>query len=204
MSGRPFFAPARLRLLLAIVGALVMSACSSGRPVTVGSATPEHLPVPPARSAFDDTVTTVWNLADSFDVRSDGTCTGRSSNAGMGDGVKVQLRSETLGGSASATATARVKQHPPTIYNGVNGHWVDDDGLYCVVTAVFAPAIPDPDGEYVTKFGGGNWGHAVRVQSKFWMYDSLGPPGYGLVRTLVQSCRWLADPPDKACPEPGS
>lgn len=198
----PDAAPARRGLrLLATVGVLLVSACSA-QTVTAGSAQPAHLPVPPARAAFDDTVTAVWHLADSFDIHSDGTCSGRSSNAGMADGAKVRVRSETEGGNSSTTATARVKQNPPRIYNGVNGHWVDDDGVYCVVQATFAPAIPDPEGNYLVKFNGEDWSASVSVSSKFWMYDSLGPPGYGKSSTVVLTCTSLADPPDKECPEP--
>lgn len=80
---------------------------------------------------------------------------------------------------------------------------MEDDGLYCVVTAIFAPAIPDPDGHYVVKFAGGSWAHSARVRSEFWIYDPISPPGYGTSSTVHQSCTSLADPPDKQCPEPG-
>lgn len=192
--------PARLGVVIAIVGVMLVSACGLERFGTAGSAVPVHAAGPPARSALDDTVMAVWRLADSFDIHSDGTCSGRSSNAGMIDGAMVQLRSETLGGSSSSTMTARVKQYPPRIYDGVNGRWVEDDGLYCIVTAVFGPAIPDPEGEYVVKFAGGDWSHHVWVRSRFWMYDSLGPPGYGMDSTVIQTCSSLADLPDKECP----
>lgn len=141
----------------------------------------------------------MWELADSFDILSDGTCIGTFLNEGIVDGVRIQLRSETLGGSAWATATARFKQYPPTVYNGVYGHRVEDDGLYCSVKAVFAPAIADPEGRYFAKVAGGDWGHSAWVRSEFWMYDSDGPAGYGLDTALVQNCASRADPPDKEC-----
>lgn len=118
----------------------------------------------------------------------------------MRDGARVQLRGDTAGGSVWATATADFENRGPKSYNGVNGRWPVDDGLYCVVKAVFAPTNPDPNGSYSIKFVGGDWHSWVRVRSEFWMYEPLEDnPGYGSFVTTYQACKNLWDPPDRDC-----
>ena len=154
---------------------------------------------PPAVSGIDDTITVTYALADSFDVLSDGTCAGRSSNSGMRDGARVQLRADTVGGSVWATATARFERQPPRICSGVNGRWMMDDGLYCVVKALFPATRVDPEWRYSIKFVGGDWRSHVQVRSQFWMYDFIEQPGYGSTSIGIQTCPNLADPPDRDC-----
>src|SRR5690242_18526841 len=60
----------------------------------------------------------------------------------MSNGARVQLRGDTVGGSVWSVATTRVWREPPRISHGKP--LADDDGLYCVVAAVFAPTRPDP------------------------------------------------------------
>jgi len=153
---------------------------------------------PPAISGIDNTVSVTFALADSFDVLPDGTCAGRSANSGMRDGARVQLRSDIVGGSVWGTATARFERRPPQTYNGVKGRWLDDDGLYCTVTTVFAATNPDPQNSYSIKFAGSDW-RGVRILSRFWMYEHMEKPGYGSTSIGVQTCGSLADPPDKDC-----
>jgi hypothetical protein len=180
---------------------LLASACSIGHTsLTAGTAVPVATRVPPpARSGIDDTITVTYALADSFDVLPDGTCAGRSSNSGIRDGARVQLRGDTVGGSVWATATARFVHQPPRMYSGVNGPWLVDDGLYCVAKAVFPATRPDPGTRYSIKFVGGDWRGGVNVRSRFWMYDFIEQTGYGSTYTGSQLCPNLADPPDKDC-----
>lgn len=177
---------------LAAAGLLLASACSTGHPpLTAGTATPAPTPPPPpAVSGINNTITVTFGLADSFDVLSDGTCAGRSSNSGMRDGARVQLRADTVGGTVWATATARFERRPPRPY---------DDGLYCVVKAVFPATRVDPEWRYSIKFVGGDWRSGVQVRSQFWMYDFIEQPGYGSTDIGYQTCEHLSDPPDKDC-----
>jgi hypothetical protein len=152
---------------------------------------------PPAVSGVDNTVSVEISLADSFDVLPGGRCAGRSSNSGMSDGAKVQLRGDTVGGSAWATATARFERHP-FMYRGKEVPEADD-GLYCNVKMVFAPSKPDPESRYSIKFVGGDWRSGVTVGRA--AYGQLDRPGYGSSRMTIQTCRSAADPPEKDCPE---
>ena len=183
----------RVRAFVAAAGLLlVLPACSAG-PTTLTNGTPTMVPAsppPPAVSGIDDTITVTYALADSFDVLSDGTCAGRSSNSDMRDGARVQLRADTVGGSVWATATARFERQPPRPY---------DDGLYCVVKAVFPATRVDPEWRYSIKFVGGDWRSHVQVRSQFWMYDFIEQPGYGSTSIGLQTCESLSDPPDKDC-----
>jgi hypothetical protein len=156
---------------------------------------------PPAVSGVDSTVSVTMAVADSFDVLPDGKCAGRSDNSGIRDGARVQLRGDTVGGSVSSIAKVRFQNGPPIIYNGVNGHGLVDDGLYCIINAIFAPTRPDPDG-YSIKFVGGDWRSGVRPRNKLWMYKTIDrQPGYGSFTETYQTCRSLTDPPNKDCPE---
>jgi hypothetical protein len=139
-------------------------------------------------------------MADSFDVIPNGKCAGRSDNTGMRDGARVQLRGDTDGGSVWSVATATFERHPPKLYHGKP--LMVDDGLYCIVKAVFAPTIPDPKSRYSIKFIGGDWRRLVQVGRA--PYGQLDRPGYGSAQITIQTCRSLLDPPDKDCPEWGN
>jgi hypothetical protein len=67
--------------------------------------------------------------------------------------------------------------------------------------AVFAPTRLDPEGSYSVKFVGGDWRSGVKIRSRFWMYEHVEQLGYGSTNIGIQTCRTLADPPDKDCPE---
>jgi hypothetical protein len=200
--GRKAFPRPQVRALLIAAG-LLLAACSVGHPESTGTATSATMPVPPpAASGTDNTVSVTMALADSFDVVPDGKCAGRSDNAGMSDGARVQLRGDTDGGNVWATATADFENKGPQIYDGVKGHWLYDDGLYCIVKAVFAPTTPDPKSSYSIKFIGGDWLDFVQVGRA--PYGQLDRPGYGTAQITIQTCRSLLDPPDKDCPEWGT
>jgi hypothetical protein len=180
---------------------LLMSACSSGTPRSPVTTTRATTDPPPAESGIDNTVSVTISLADSFDVLPDGKCAGRGHNNGMRESARVQLHGETDGGTTWTTAHVRFQPGPPTIYNGVKGHWLIDDGLYCIVTAVFAPAYPDPKSSYFIKFVDGI---PLQVKVGNAPYGQLDRPGYGSANITVQTCRSLTDLPGKDCPEPGN
>jgi hypothetical protein len=177
-----------------ISAALVAAACSTG---DAQVARQPSLPVPPpAVSGIDHTVTVTWSLADSFDVLPGGLCAGRGDNRGMSDGARIRLHGDTTGFTDETRATARFERVALSAKQALG-----DDGLYCVLRAVFAPTLPDPDGYSITFPG-------TRVR-----WDRMGkpggtpfgrpnsPPGYGGYNLGSQKCRSLLDPPDKPCPE---
>jgi hypothetical protein len=189
--------PTATVLLIAML--LVASACSTGqqelRTTRRATSSTTQAP-PPAASEIDNTVSVTIALADSFDVLAGGKCAGRSNNSGISDGARVQLRGDTVGGSTWATATARVERRPVIL----RGKEVPDadDGLYCVVEAVFAPSRPDPQSSYSLKFVGGDWWqHIVHVGTA--PYGQLDRPGYGRTQITVQLCESPLDPPEKDC-----
>jgi hypothetical protein len=134
-------------------------------------------------------------LADSFDVLPDGKCAGRSGFREMRDGVRVQLRGDTTGFSDETRATARVEQQ---LLDGKRAF--GDDGLYCVIEAVFAPSMPDPNG-YWLKFAGSadreKWLGKPSSGTPFGRPDP--PPGDGSFNIGSQACPTLLDPPEKDC-----
>jgi hypothetical protein len=159
------------------------------------------MPVPPpAVSGVDNTVSVTMALADSFDVLPNGKCAGRSVNSGVSDGARVQLRGDTDGGSVWSVATVRFERRPPLMHHGKPV--TEDDGLYCVAKAVFAPTRPDPKSSYAIRFVGGNWHRFVQVGRA--PYGQLDRPGYGSANITVMTCRSLLDPPEKDCPERGN
>jgi hypothetical protein len=182
------------RFVAAFAAAGMLVACSNGHSPVAAS---PSLPVPPpAVSAIDHTVIVKWSLADSFDILSGGKCAGRGDNRGMSDGARIQLQGNTTGFFDETRATARFHRY---VLSGKEALF--DDGRYCVLEAVFAPSIPDPDG-YSVKFPG------TRVKqihlgkpggTPFGTPDN--PPGYGSYNIGSQTCRSLLDPPDKDCPE---
>ena len=135
-----------------------------------------------------------WQLADSFDILPDGTCAGRGPNHGMTDGARVQLVGSTTGFVDQTTATASF-EHPPLSPKEA----LFDDGLYCILYAVFSPSMPDPDG-YSVKFPGTRvkWDHLQAGNgTPFGKPDNL--PGYGVLNLGSQTCPALLDPPDMDC-----
>lgn len=187
----------RLRIVAGVLLAAASSACHS--PLISGTATSAAVPVPPpAVSGIDNTVSVTISLADSFDFLPHGKCAGRSSNSGMRDDARVQLRGDTVGGSTWATATAHAEFHP-VIYRGKLVPEADD-GHYCVLKAVFAPTTPDPESRYSIKFVGGDWRQGL-VHVGRAPYGQRDRPGYGRAQVTIQTCRSPADPPDKDCPE---
>jgi hypothetical protein len=163
------------------------------------------MPVPPpAVAGIDNAIAVTWELSDSFDILPGDKCAGRSVNSGMSDGGRVQFVGETVGGSVSTTATTHFERRPPWTEMHQGKPVLIDDGLYCVVSAVFAPAIPDPTGNYSWKFVGGDWSDGLDVG-----YMPVGKrerPGYGSERAsiTITTCRYLSDPPTKDCPEWGN
>ena len=185
------------------MGALLMAmcflapACSTTQTPSRDETASQSVPVPPpAVSGIDNTVSVKIALADSFDVLQGDKCAGRSRNSGMRDGALVQLRGDTVGGSTSTTASAHVERRAPRIYRGKP--LIDDDGIYCVVKAVFSPARPDPSSRYSIKFVDGDWlqdlVHVGRAP-----YGQLDRPGYGSGDVGIQRCPSLLDPPTKYC-----
>jgi hypothetical protein len=192
----------RIRMVLAAAVFLV-SACSStaGRETEAPSASLLPSP-PPATSGIDHTVSVRWQLADSFDIAPDGSCTGRDTFGGMGAAARVQLRGATTGMVDETRATARVEDQT----RSRSAQY--DDGRYCVIRIVFAPALPDPDG-YFLKFP-----DSSQTELRVGTNPLLGPsfiagkparqpelpPGYGETAGIgSQACPSLLDPPDKAC-----
>lgn len=155
------------------------------------------LPVPPpAVSAIDHTVTVRWQLADSFDVLPGGTCAGRGLNRGMRNGARMHLQGNTTGFVDETRVTATLERRTLSARGALS-----DDGLYCVIRAVFAPALPDPDG-YSIKFPGTpvKWDHlGASGRAPFGRPDL--PPGFGSINLGSQTCPNLFDPPEKDCQE---
>ena len=114
----------------------------------------------------------------------------------MNNGARIQLWGDTTGFIDETRAAARFHREMLSVKEAQS-----DDGLYCVVQAVFAPSMPDSAG-YSVKFSG------TRIH-----IDHLGrpggtpfgrpdpPPGYGSYNISTQRCRSLLDPPDKDCAE---
>lgn len=180
---------------LVAVLVILPAACSTDGAPAAG---PPSLPAPPpAISAIDHTLVVTWQLADSFDVLPNGLCAGRGDNAGMRDGARIRLRGNTTGFDDETTATARFQRRALSPKQSAL-----DDGLYCILRAVFAPALPDPNG-YSIAFPGSRvrWDHLGKpgVGTPFGRPDS--PPGYGVYNLGSQKCPSLLDPPDKDCPE---
>jgi len=182
-----------IRWATAAVTMCGVGACAANLPP---SASPS-LPVPPpATSGIDRTVYVRWQLADSFDVLPDGKCAGRAYFDEMRAGVRVQLRGDTTGFSNETRATARVERQP---LRGKRA--LGDDGVYCVIEAVFEPSMPDPNG-YWLKFAGSaereHWLGKPSSGTPFGQPDP--PPGYGSYDIGSQACPTLRDLPDKDCP----
>ena len=183
--------------------ASTLVACTGSVPQPLAVPAPLLPSPPPATSALDHTVSIVWQLADSFDVSPDGRCTGRSNFAKMGAGLRVQLRGRTTGLTDETLATARVEGHT----TGSSARF--DDGLYCVVRIVFAPAVPDPDG-YWLRFPGSqqpdvelralNRGVGPIFSRGEPVEQPTLPPGYGQFTSSAQSCPSTLDPPERDCP----
>jgi hypothetical protein len=150
----------------------------------------------PAVSAIDHTVSVTWQLADSFDILPGGKCAERGDNRGMSDGARIQLQGSTTGFVDETRATARFQRRTLSAKEALF-----DDGLYCVLRAVFAPSMPDPDG-YSVKFSGTPviWNRLGKPGGTPFGRPN-NPPGYGGYNLASQTCRSLLDPPDKDCPE---
>jgi len=184
-------APRLVGELLAATAAL--TACTNDH---VQLASPS-LPVPPpAVSAIDRTVTVRWQLADSFDVLPGGTCAGRGENRGIRNGARMHLQGDTTGFVDETRATATFERRALSA-----GEARGDDGLYCVLRAVFAPVLPDPDG-YSIKIPGTpiKWDHVGASGHTPFGHPNL-PPGFGSINLGSQLCPNLLDPPEKECPE---
>jgi hypothetical protein len=203
--GNPVTASARtvrcvriVRLVATLSIPTVPMACATPAPSAVTAETSPVVVLPPAVTALDDTVSVTLALADSFTALPDGTCEGRSSNAGIANGAQAQLRGNIAGGSVSSTVTTHYRFTPPAPGRETDPAG-EDDGEYCIVTAVFAPTRPDPDSRYLIKFPGGDWRGLVHVGRE--RYGRLDRPGYGSTFVIVQTCQRISDPPDKQCPE---
>lgn len=191
------------RSLVTAFLACALTACATSGPQP--SAGPPGLPPspPPATSAIDHTVSIAWQLADSFDVSPDGSCRGRSVFTNMGADLRAQIRGRTTGLTDETRATAQVEDH--TLGNSRRS----DDGVYCDIQIVFAPAVPDPDG-YWLRFPGSEQPDVElsalsRVIGPIFsrgapVEPATLPPGYGEFSTRSQSCPTLLDPPTRDCP----
>jgi len=189
------------RMAIAAMLACALTACTAGvsQPLTG----PLRLPSsPPASSAVDHTVSVEWQLADSFDVSPNGSCTGRDAFGAMGAGLRVQLRGRTTGMTDETRASARVEDHT------TGSSAVFDDGLYCVIGIVFDPAVPDPDGYWLHFPGSQQPDVELRALSRgvgpiFSRGEPVEqptlPPGLGHFTSSSQSCPSLLDPPTKDC-----
>jgi hypothetical protein len=113
----------------------------------------------------------------------------------MSDGERVQLRGNTTGFSVETRATTHFEHWPPRMYRGKPIQ--DDDYLYCIVEAVFAPSMPDPDG-YSVKFAGASREEWLGKPSRT-PFGKPERPGYGSYQITAQTCASLLDPPDKDC-----
>ena len=192
-----------IRLSVTAFSACALVACTTSGPQPLAG-TPRLLPSPPpAMSAIDHTVSIGWQLADSFDVSPDGSCRGRSIFNGMGAGLRVQLRGRTTGLTDETRATARVEDHT----TGRSARF--DDGLYCLIQMVFAPAVPDPDGYWLRFPGSQQPDVELRALSRgvgpiFSRGEPVEQPtlpaGYGQFTSSSQSCPSPLDPPERECP----
>jgi hypothetical protein len=197
MARMALFLWTRSRTLIAVAAVIMTCACGKYGAVTDASVASSGVRVPPpAVSAIDDTVSVHWELADSFDVLPDGACAGRGDNRWMRNGARVLLRGNTSDFYTETRATAYFKHFPSVIYHGKP--LMNDDYLYCIVDAVFAPSMPDPSG-YSVKF---------QNASEEWLGKPGGTPfgrpdhpGYGSYRIRKQTCQSLLAPPDEECPE---
>jgi hypothetical protein len=192
--------------LMGLLGALVVAVCTYSTAGCGEARSPDagrvagspSLPVPPpAVSGINRTVVIRWQLADSFDVTGDGSCAGRSVFRGMAAGARAHLTGASTGLLDETRVTAHVERRAPNR---------GDDGLYCVIEAVFAPAVPDPDGYSLKFFGSeqrevdlGPPGSTPLGHTGFNRPDL--PPGYGFYNWGSQSCPSLLDPPSKDYPE---
>jgi hypothetical protein len=121
----------------------------------------------------------------------------------MGAGLLVQLRGQTTGLTDETRATARIEDQT----SGKSVRY--DDGLYCIMRVVFAPALPDPDG-YWLRFPGSPQADVQigplngGVGPIFFRGEPVDqatlPPGYGQYSAGSPSCPSLLDPPDRDCP----
>jgi hypothetical protein len=192
-----------IRSLVTAFFACALAACTTSVPQPLAGP-PRLLPSPPpATSAIDHTVSIGWQLADSFNVSPNGSCRGRSSFNNMGAGLRVQLRGQTTGLTDETRATARVEDHT----TGRSARY--DDGLYCVIRIVFAPAVPDPDGYWLRFPGSQQPDVQLRALNRgvgpiFSRGEPIDqptlPPGYGQFSSGSQSCPSPLDPPDRDCP----
>ena len=185
IAGRLIFA--------ALITPPVLTACSNGH---LRLSPSPSLPVPPpAVSGVDHTVTVSWQLADSFDILPGGMCAGRGPNRGMENGARIVLQGNTTGFVDETKATATFQRRPLSQKQAL-----EDDGLYCVLRAVFAPSVPDPDG-YSVKFPGTpvHWDHLDRLRGSTPFGEPDKPPGYGYYNLGSQLCPSLLDPPSKDC-----
>jgi hypothetical protein len=154
-------------------------------------------------AGIDNAIAVTWELSDSFDILPGDKCAVRSVHSGMSDGARVQFVGETVGGSVSTTATTPFERRPPWTEMYQGKPVLIDDGLYCVVRAVFAPAIPDPTSNDKWKFVGGDWSSDLNVGRA--PFGKPERPGYGSGRAAISitTCRNLSDPPTKDGPEMG-
>lgn len=180
--------------MAATVCLVAVSACAPG-PHKPRNATDAPGPPPPAVSSIDRTVAVRWSLADTFDVKPDGTCAGRDSFRGMSHGTRVLLRGTSTGWDVETTATAFVVRWPTATYRG--RPLLDDDYLYCTVDAVFAPSMPDPEG-YSAKFAGAGHWYQLGKPSRT-PFGKPERPGYGSYRIVAQSCPTRLAAPDEEC-----
>ena len=164
-------------------GGLFDARCASGRtavvnrPAAGGVRNRSHRPA-------------TWQLADSFDVLPNGLCAGRGDNGGIRLRRTHSPARQLHRLDDEATATARLTRPLSP----------SDDGLDRVLRAVFAPALPDPDGYSIALPGTRvHWDHLGRPGAPTW--QARRPAGIRGVQPRVQTCPSLLDPPDKVCPE---
>lgn len=188
----------RVAVGLALTFALV--AASAGCTTTTdGRATASVSVAPPAVSGLDEDVWVHIALADSFDIGSDGSCTGRDTNAGLRSGGPIWLRGLSTGVEDQAITGARFVHYPTRIYHGKP--LLDDDYEYCVIDAVVTPTTPDPHG-YALRYGAQKeMPLGTPGMTPFGLPEH---PGYGKYQILMKSCPSLLDPPSKECPVLGN
>lgn len=192
-----------IRLSVTAFLACTLVACTTSVPQPL-TGTLRSLPSPPpATSAIDHTVSIGWQLADSFDVSPNGSCSGRSIFSNMSAGRRAQLRGRTTGLTDETFATARVEDRT------TGRSRLFDDGLYYVIRIVFDPAVPDPDGYWLRFPGSPQSDVELRMLNRgvgpiFSRGEPVEqptlPPGYGQFNSSYQSCPSTLDPPDKECP----
>lgn len=191
-----------IRPLLAAPLVCALAACTTNVPRLPTATLQSHLGSPPATSAIDHTVSIELRLADSFDVSPNGSCVGRAPFDHMGAGLRAQLTGRTTGLGDDTRATAQLEN----LTVGQSARF--DDGLYCVIRLVFAPAMPDPDG-YRLRFPGSqhnevDLGEPSRGLGPIFVRgepvdEPTVPRGYGRYSSSFQSCPSTLDPPDKDC-----